>query len=284
MRAVTHPQVSVIVPVLNTRTTLRRCLDSVLAQRNADCELVVVDGGSTDGSVEILREYGERIANWETKPDGGVYPAFNRGVRQAQGEWLYFLGSDDWLWSDDVLERVAPHLAKAYPDYRVVYGQVMYVNQKGETLAPLGNQPWPQFRRRFLQGHMIPHQSVFHHRILFDEHGPFNETFRVAGDYEFLLRELVRRQALFVPDLIVAGYQHGGGSSVPENWLRVLGERRRAYALNKFRPPRLLWYSFAARTLLRAALWKLLGARAAGRFLDWTRALAGKPAIWTRIQ
>jgi glycosyltransferase involved in cell wall biosynthesis len=274
--------VSVIVPVLDSRATLRRCLDSVLAQRDAHVELVVVDGGSTDGSVDILREYGNRIAHWDSKPDGGVYPAFNRGVRQAKGDWLYFLGSDDWLWSDDVLQKLSPHLASAYPEYRVVYGQVMYVNQRGETLTPLG-EPWAQFRRHFLQGHMVPHQAVFHHRRLFEEHGPFNETFRVAGDYEFLLRELAHRPALFVPGVVIAGYQHGGGSSVPENWMRVLRERRRAYALNRVRPPRLLWYSFAARTVLRAALWKVLGARAAGRLLDWGRALLGKPAIWTRI-
>jgi glycosyltransferase involved in cell wall biosynthesis len=282
MRAVSRPQISVIVPVLNSSATLRRCLDSVFGQKNADAELIVVDGGSTDGSVDILREYGERIAHWESKPDGGVYPAFNRGVRQAKGDWLYFLGSDDWLWSDDVLQKLSPHLASAYPEYRVVYGQVIYVNQKGETLTPLG-EPWARFRRHFLQGHMVPHQAVFHHRRLFEEHGPFNETFRVAGDYEFLLRELAHRPALFVPGVVIAGYQHGGGSSVPENWMRVLRERRRAYALNRVRPPRLLWYSFAARTVLRAALWKVLGARAAGRLLDWGRALLGKPAIWTRI-
>lgn len=282
MRAVV-PFVSIIVPVLNTRDTLRRCLDSILGQKNADLELIVVDGGSTDGSVDVLREYGDRIAFWESRPDGGVYPAFNRGVRQATGEWLYFLGSDDWLWSDDVLQRLTPHLASAYPEYRVVYGQVMYVNRKGEILTPLG-EPWSRFRRHFLQGHMVPHQAVFHHRSLFEEHGPFNETFRVAGDYEFLLRELAHRPALFVPDVIIAGYQHGGGSSVPENWMRVLRERRRAYALNHVRPPRLLWYSFAARTVLRAALWKVLGARTAGRLLDGLRALFGKPAVWTRIE
>jgi glycosyltransferase involved in cell wall biosynthesis len=282
MRALDRPLTSIIVPVLNSRATLRRCLDSILGQKNAAFELVVVDGGSTDGGVDILREYDDRIAFWESRPDGGVYPAFNRGIGHAKGDWLYFLGADDWLWSDDVLQKLTPHLSSAYPQYRVVYGQVMYVNRKGEPITPL-NEPWPKFRRHFLQGHMLSHQSVFHHRTLFEEHGPFNETFRVAGDYEFLLRELAHRDALFVPDLIIAGYQHGGGSSVPENWMRVLQERRRAYALNNVRPPRFLWYSFAARTMLRAALWKLLGARAAGRLLDGVRALFGKPAVWTRI-
>lgn len=282
MHAMDKVLISVVVPVLDNRATLRRCLDSVLAQANASCELIVVDGGSTDGSVEILREYGTRLPSWESKPDGGVYPAFNRGVRRATGDWLYFLGSDDYLWSDDVMRRMAPHLAGAYPQYRVVYGQIGYVNQRGETLL-LQGEPWPQFRRQFLQGHIIPHQAVFHHRSLFEEHGPFNETFRVAGDYEFLLRELARRPALFVPGTIVAAYQYGGGSGVPENWLRVLRERRRAYALNGIRFPGLLWVAFAARILLRAALWKILGARAAGRLLDWGRALRGKPAFWTRI-
>jgi glycosyltransferase involved in cell wall biosynthesis len=274
--------VSVIVPVLNNRATLRRCLDSVLAQRNAGYELIVVDGGSTDGSLEILREYGERLPNWESKRDGGVYPAFNRGVRRARGDWLYFLGSDDYLRSEDVLERMAPHLAAAYPAHRVVYGQIAYVNRHGETLVMQG-EPWPQFRRHFLQGHIIPHQAVFHHRSLFEEHGPFNEEFRVAGDYEFLLRELRERPALFVPGVVIAAYQFGGGSGVPENWLRVLRERRRAYALNGIRFPGIGWYGFVARVLLRAALWKLLGARLASRLLDWGRGLFGKPAFWTRV-
>jgi glycosyltransferase involved in cell wall biosynthesis len=277
------PLISVVVPVLDNRATLRRCLDSVLGQKGAGWELVVVDGGSTDGSLDILRAYGDRLPNWDSQVDGGVYPAFNRGVRKSKGEWIYFLGTDDWLWSEDVLQRMAPHLAAAYPEYRVVYGQINYVNQRGETLLQQG-EPWPRFRRRFLQGHMIPHQAVFHHRKLFEEHGPFNEEFfRVAGDYEFVLRELAHRPALFVPGIVVAAYQYGGGSGVAENWLRVLRERRRAYALNGIRFPGLRWYAFVARTLLRAALWKVLGARNAGRLLDWGRALLGKPAFWTRI-
>jgi glycosyltransferase involved in cell wall biosynthesis len=282
MRAVSRPQISVIVPVLNSRATLRRCLDSVLGQKSADCELVVVDGGSTDGSLEILRGYGERLPNWESKPDGGVYPAFNRGVRRSKGDWIHILGSDDYLWSADVLQRISPHLAGAAPEFRVVYGQVCMVNEQGESLGVAG-EPWPSYRRRFLQGYIIPHQAVFHHRSLFDVHGPFNESFRVAGDYEFLLRELARRPALFVPGIVIAAYQMSGGSSVPENWLRVLRERRRAFELNGIGFPGLLWYAFAARTVLRAALWKVLGARAAGRLLDWGRALLGKPAFWTRI-
>jgi len=273
--------ISIIIPVLNNSATLRRCLDSNLAQKNADFELIVVDGGSTDGSVDVLREYGNRL-NWESKPDGGVYPAFNRGVRRSKGDWIYFLGSDDYLWRDDVLSRMSPRLAAAYPQYRVVYGQVCMVNDQGSSLGMAG-APWSSHRRRFLQGHIIPHQAIFHHRSLFEEHGFFNETFRVAGDYELLLRELRHRPALFVPDIVVAAYQMSGGSSVPENWLRVLRERRMAFRLNGIRFPGLLWYAFAARILLRAALWKVLGARAAGRLLDWGRALLGKPAFWTRI-
>jgi glycosyltransferase involved in cell wall biosynthesis len=274
--------ISVVVPVLNNRVTLKRCIDSVLAQQNTSYELIVLDGGSTDGSVEILRGYGERLTNWQSQPDGGVYQAFNRGVRRSKGDWIYILGSDDYLWSEDVLQRISPHLAGAAPEFRVVYGQVCLLSECGDALDTAG-EPWPQYRRRFLQGHIIPHQGTFHHRSLFELHGPFNETFRVAGDYEFLLRELKHRQALFVPGIIVAGYAMAGGSSVPENWLRVLHERRRAFALNGIRFPGLLWYAFAARILLRVVLWKILGARAAGRLLDRGRALLGKPPIWTRL-
>jgi glycosyltransferase involved in cell wall biosynthesis len=282
MRAMEKPMISIVIPVLNSRATLARCLDSALAQKDASCEVVVVDGASTDGSLDILRSYGERLANWDSHADGGVYPAFNRGVRRSRGDWIYILGSDDYLCREDVMRRMSPHLARAAPEFRVVYGQVRMVNERNEALGVAG-EPWPHFRRRFLQGQILPHQAVFHHRSLFEERGPFNESFRVAGDYEFLLRELKDRPALFVPDLVVAAYQMSGGSSVPENWLRVLHERRLAFRLNGIRFPGLLWYAFAARILVRTVLWKILGARAAGRLIDWGRALLGKPAFWTRI-
>ncbi len=172
-----------MVALLNRRATLERCLDSVIGQSYGARELVVIDGGSTDGSLELLRSRGAAIAHWESAPDRGLYHAFNKALGKSTGEWIYFLGADDYLWDRQALEKIAPHLAHAAPQHRVVYAQANFVTTAGEVLETMG-APWEGHRRRFLQGFMIPHQATFHHRSLFEERGGFDEGFRMGGDYE----------------------------------------------------------------------------------------------------
>jgi len=276
------PRISVVVALLDRSATLERCLDSVAAQSYRHREIIVIDGGSSDGSLEILRRRAAELAYWESGPDRGLYHAFNKALQKVSGEWVYFLGADDYLWSADAFERMAPHLTGAFPRYRVVYAQANFISEAGETLEIMG-APWEHCRKRFLQGFMIPHQASFHHRSLFEARGAFDESFRIGGDYEMLLRELKERAPLHVPGIVVAAYQFGGGSSAPENALRVLGVVRRAQQLNGIRFPGLLWYAALARALIRLTLWKVLGERVAKRMLDCGRALLGKPAFWTRI-
>ena len=277
-----RPLISVIVALLNNSGTLQRCIDSVAGQNYSGRELIIIDGGSTDGSVDLLRKNEAKIAYWRSERDRGLYEAFNKALLQAQGDWIYCLGADDYLWQEDVLARMSIHLQSAYPPYRIVYGQAAFVSESGEVLEILG-KPWEGFRKRFLQGFMLPHQATFHHRSLFEVHGPFDESFMSGGDYEMLLRELKTREPLFVPDIVVAGYQFGGGSSTPENSIKILRLVRKAQKLNGIRFPGFLWYASAAQTLVRVLLWKVLGARRAKRILDWGRALLGKPPFWTRI-
>ncbi|HEV8573655.1 MAG TPA: glycosyltransferase family 2 protein [Dehalococcoidia bacterium] len=274
--------ITVVMAVLNSRVTLRRCIASILAQTAGGVELVVIDGGSTDGSVEILQSYGARIAYWISEPDRGVYNALNKALARARGQWIYIIGADDYLWSRDVFERAIPHLERAYPPARVVYGEEAFVNERGEILSILG-MPWHKVRRGFFAYMSLPHQAVFHHRSLFAEHGGFDETFRVAGDYEMLLRELKRGEAVFVPGLIVAAYQFGGGSSTPRNNLQVLREWRRAQRLNGYRLPSLRWVLAVTEVSLRILLCRTLGETRGRRMFDRLRLAFGKAPFWTRI-
>ena len=280
--ALERPLISVVVALLNGRSTLKRALDSVLQQDYASRELLVMDGGSTDGSVDVIRAYGPSITHWESQPDNGIYHAFNKALAIARGDWIYFLGADDFLWDRGVFGRMALALRRAYPPHRIVYGRLNFVSERGEVLEVLG-EPWQRYRRRFLQGFMLPHQAVFHHRSLFEVHGHFDEAFRTSGDYEMLLRELKAADALFVPEVVVAGYQFGGGSSAPSNSLIVLKERKRAWKRNHLRGPRLLWYMAEIRILVRVVLWRILGEHIAKRLLDLGRAVMGKRPFWTRI-
>jgi GT2 family glycosyltransferase len=276
------PFITIIVAVLNRSRTLRRCLDSIAGQTYSGWELIVQDGGSTDGSVEILNANAHRITFWASEPDKGTCDAFNKAIPRARGEWLYILGSDDYFWDSSVLDRMVPHLSRAYPPIRIVYGRVALVSDKGEVLEYHG-KPWNQCRRQFMQGRTLPGQAVMYHRSVFEVHGLFDPSFHVSADYEMLLRELRKGDAHFVPDVVIAGYQLGGISSIPENSLLLLSDVRRAQRVNGIRFPSALWIGWLLRVYLRLALWRVLGAERAKRVLDWGRTLLGKGRIWTRI-
>ncbi len=276
------PFITIIVALLNRSRTFQRCLDSITGQTYSGWELIVQDGGSTDGSVEILKANAHRIAYWESGPDKGPSDAVNKAIRRARGEWIYILGSDDYLWDNSVLDRLVPHLSHAYPPCRVVYGRLAFVRDDGQVLEYSG-EPWEQCKRQFIQGRTLPGQAVISHRSVFEVHGLFDPSFSVGGDYEMLLRELRKGDALFVPDVIVAGFQFGGESSVPKNSLLVLSDVRRAQRKNGIRFPSVLWIGWLLKVYLRIALWRLLGAERAKHVLDWGRALWGKGPFWTRI-
>jgi glycosyltransferase involved in cell wall biosynthesis len=275
------PSISVIVSVRNAAATLQKCLDSIANQTHGSREIIVVDGASTDGTLGIVKRNQARLAFWLSEPDRGIYDAWNKGLAHATGEWICFLGADDYLWAPDTLERLAPALAGAYPPIRVVYGQVAFVNERGGEMQRVG-EDWRTARKRFGQIMCLPHTGLMHHRSLFETHGRFDESFRIGGDYELLLRELRTGEASFVPGLVVAGMGHGGVSSDPAGSLDLMREFRRAQVKHGLRRPGRHWLVAFAKAHLRVWLWQALGNRIASRVFDMLRWLSGKKPYWTR--
>ena len=272
---------SVIVAVLNGQKTLPRCIASVFKQTYPHKELIVIDGGSTDDTLDILQTNSARIAYWESEPDRGIYHAWNKALARAGGRWICFLGADDYLWHEGVLAAAAEQLA-AVPDHiSVAYGQVAIVDEKGAVLQVAG-RPWEKVKREFRQQMSIPHQAIFHRRDLFAAHGRFDESFRVAGDYEFLLRELKAADACFLSDLVVAGMQRGGLSNTRENFVQNLREFARARRKNKIRvfPGRWAW-SYA-KAWMHLGLIRFFGDKGSRLIADCYRKLTGQPPYWTR--
>lgn len=275
------PLISVIIAVYNGKATLQQCLESVTQQTYGNVELIVIDGGSSDGTVDLINANSQDITYWISEPDRGIYNAWNKALAQANGDWICFLGADDFLWDVQVLERMVAQLILIPPDIRVAYGQIMLLSNDGASLYPVG-EPWSKVKERFKQAMCIPHQGVMHRRSLFEQNGGFDETFRICGDYELLLRELKRSDAMFVPDIIFAGMGHGGVSSNPRNSVVLLREVRSAQRKNGQRWPGLIWLLALARTYTRLLLWNLLGEKVARRMLDVGRRLMGLPAYWTK--
>lgn len=275
------PQITVIVATFNAADTLQRCLDSIAGQTYPHTELVVMDGGSTDGTVEIIEDNKGRISYWKSEPDRGVYHAWNKALDHASGEWVCFIGADDYFWQDDALERLAPHLeAATFESIRVVYGRVAIVSERGELVEIVGH-PWKKIEKRFRQDMQFPQTGTMHHHSLFDEHGRFDDTFRIAGDYDLLLRELKSRPALFVPEVVSVGMQLGGLSNVP--WYAAVTLREVAYSRKKNGiegfAPWLFWRR--SRAFIRAWMNRLIGPKNADRLIDYQRMLVGKRKKWT---
>lgn len=276
-----QPRISIVIAVLNNADVLGRCLDSIAAQAYGDHETIVIDGGSSDGTLDLVRSRASSISHWESGADTGVYHAWNKALPHARGEWICFLGADDRFHDADVLARMAPHLAGALPGVRLVYGRLNIVDAGGKLLETL-HRPWPEIRAAFIAGlTMLPHPGALHHRSLFEEHGRYDESFRIAGDYDLLLRELAARNALCLDELVTVDMQIGGISGKPENMLLGLEEIRRARRKNGLRAasPRLLLKTLMARAGL--VVYRLAGPRALHWLADLFRLLTLRKRKWT---
>ncbi len=241
---------SVIVAVLNQAGVLEQCIQSVVSQTYTHKELIVMDGGSTDGSLSILEANARHIAYWESKPDRGVYHAWNKALAQARGNWICFLGADDYFWNEHVLENLIPHLERAtLKGLRIVYGRVGRVRKDGRLIR-LHGKPWGKIRWLMAHGMPLVHAGIMHHSSLFQDHGAFDESFRIAGDYECLLRELKTARALFAEGVCTVAHREGGMSDTDKLLTcREIARARRIHGLPRFS---WVWSLVYLRALLQA--------------------------------
>lgn len=236
-----EPLITVIVAVFDGARTLQRCIDSVTNQTYLNRELIIIDGGSKDGTVDILTANNDRITYWESEPDKGIYHAWNKALNHANGNWICFLGADDYLWKKSVFEEIMPHIIKAESqDIRLVYGQVAMVTEDNEVCYIEG-APWKNiWKNAIIDGICtFAHQGMFHHRSLFERFGRFDESFHIIGDYEMLIRAFKDgADAYFINGLIVTGMQKGGVSS---DYKRMAREIIRARRNNRLRGITIPW-------------------------------------------
>jgi glycosyltransferase involved in cell wall biosynthesis len=275
------PLISIVVAVLNNKTTLQQCIDSIIQQTYANVELIVIDGGSTDGTKDIIIHNSQFITYWVSEPDRGIYHAWNKALVKARGDWICFLGADDFLWNENVLESIVKHLVLIPININIAYTKTILLDNKNNPMFSLG-MPWECVKNRFKYDMCIPHPSVMHRRSLFEKHGYFDESFKIAGDYELLLRELKYGNAFFIQDIILTAMRQGGISSSPKNTLLTLREVRKAQKKMEFRWPGSIWVMAVVRVYLRIVLWKLLGENMTRKFLDKGRQVMGLPPFWTK--
>lgn len=216
-------KVTVITVTYNSISTLRETLDSVASQSHADVEHIVIDGGSTDGTVALLEASTPRGRRWVSGPDAGIYDAMNKGLNMATGELIGFLNSDDVFADGNVLADLALRCAAQAAD--AVYGDLVYVQPTGDRVTVRHWKAGEFLPARLARGWMPPHPTFYARRSLIEAVGKFDTKMRVAADYEFMLRCLKRRDisVAYVPRVLVR-MRTGGASNAS---LRALVRKSR---------------------------------------------------------
>lgn len=176
------PKISVITVVYNRVKTIEQLLMSVIDQTYDNIEFIIVDGGSTDGTIDIIKKYEYGITKWISEPDEGIYNAFNKGWRMATGDYVEFIGSDDALAGREAIKNIIHHFYD-YPDILSCNEYMVYPATGRQKLYDNENAR----NKKNYQGGMVGHAALFAKRELFEKY-PFDEKYKIVSDYKFFLQ------------------------------------------------------------------------------------------------
>ncbi len=214
----TCPLISVITVCYNAVNTIEECIQSVFAQDFADVEYVIIDGGSVDGTVEVIRKHECLLSYWHSRPDRGIGHAFNIGLERSRGQWILFLNADDYFCRNDALKILARKTDSTNTE--VIYGRVQRVSRDSHPKPVRRPVGWPYAPWKFLLRDVIPHPAAITSRSYFQRVGPFSEDFRIVIDYELYLRSFKTLRTIFVPEVLthmrVGGISQDSASTLDE--------------------------------------------------------------------
>ncbi len=180
-------KVSIIMPAFNAAQTIDAAIKSVIEQTYNNIEYIIIDGGSSDGSVDVIRKYEKKIYYWISEPDDGIYHAMNKGINLSKGDWIFFIGADDKLYNSDTIKTI---FDDCYDGISLIYGNILYQNR--EMHFEKMQIYISQYNYSLLLKNSLHHQAVFYRRSLF-RNFRYNQTFIVCADYELNLKSFVEK-------------------------------------------------------------------------------------------
>ncbi len=209
-----QPLVTIITPSFNQARFLEETMRSVLEQDYPNIDYIVMDGGSTDGSLEIIQKYADRLAYWQSRKDKGQTDAINQGFARAHGEIFAWLNSDDILYPGAV--SAAALQLQEHPEIGMVYADCHWINAEGKVIGkfPAAQTDLQKLRRGFVH---IPQQTAFFRADLWRKVGPLDDSFYFAMDYDLWTRLASHAPLLYVRELWAAFRLHEGAKSIAED-------------------------------------------------------------------
>lgn len=240
-------KVSIITVCYNSVETLKNTIDSVYNQTYLDIEYIIVDGGSTDGTIQLIIENDDYITRWISEPDNGLYDAMNKGIKIATGDIVGILNSDDIFYSNSVIEEVvAFHVGN---NIQASIGDVVQCNTHGKVKRFYSGNNWNPFK--LISGFMPPHPSIFFRRELHEELGYYSNEFKIGADYELITRYFLKNgiswkySGITTTSMLTGGLSSSGFSS----YLVISKEIQKALKMNNIK--------FSKFKIYTRILWKI---------------------------
>ncbi|WP_293912786.1 MULTISPECIES: glycosyltransferase family 2 protein [unclassified Sphingobacterium] len=233
-------KISIITVCYNSEKTIRNTLESVASQTYDDLEYIVIDGGSSDSTLDIINTYTDKIAIIKSEKDKGLYDAINKGIACSTGDVVGIINSDDVFYNQDVVSDVAK-IFRSSTDLDAIIGNIVQEDHTGRILRKYMSNTWQPSKLK--QGFMPPHPSIFMYRKLFDTYGGYSLDYKIGADYELIIRYFLihkikwKYSGLITHRMLVGGISSSGWSS----YKRISKEIIKALKSNglKFHPLRI---------------------------------------------
>jgi len=271
--------IGVVIATYNAEATIIKCIESILSQNFIDFEINVVDGLSTDSTVDLVSNIDDPRVNVVSEKDSGVYDAWNKGARLSKSRWLLFIGADDWLYDNDVFGKFHTKVSgKKDVNNLIAYGQIISESMDGYMNPPRGGRwfnPW-SFYGNYIQAQSpLPIMSGFISHTCFKNGFEFDVIYRVVADLDFVLKISRLREPLFLNGLIVSVMGYGGVSSNPKTSLLTLNEVISVRPKNGLSVFNLSLIKIIFRLLLKVSLYGLVGSERVKKIIAFLRFIIG---------
>lgn len=250
-----YPKISIITPSFNQGQFLEQTILSILNQNYPNLEFIIIDGGSTDNSVDIIKKYEGQLSYWVSEPDGGQTHAINKGFKMATGDLIAWMNSDD-VYFENAFKNVARAFQHTQGNFDVYFGDKANINKDGEVIREYLYPPFSGWGIKYTTNMNISNQSAFWKKELLERFGYLDEKIQFAMDYEYFMRLYMKGSTFYKISQVLGGLRmYSENKSSDEKWLEIkfhnIQDIKAEYNINESRLKKYIFYIYKSYYLLK---------------------------------